>query len=578
MNFIVELGNEFDGTAKKIASSNEEAGARLQVAFNEMRLGVGRALVGTGADLQNAFTQFIQVTTPSVINATKQIVKNIDLVVAALGTFAAVVGGAKLIGAIKLLTLTLAANPLFAGAAIAAGVVTGIVAINNALNGTARELEAITKAGAKPGATGAEKALAISTLRQQIADQQNIIDRGATGQGGKARYDKAVARKSLLERRLKDVTAVRPAPKPTSERDFKYKPITPDGDSGAASKAEALARQQEALYQRLKPQLTQTNQLLNEGNKFEQLRIKERFKAVALIKQIKEGVKEANQQELIDLVELNKEEAMRNINLEERKQKLEEMFSMDFAGLFEPQQNKIQEFISGAENSLKDLQQVAVNISQGIGNAVANSLVNGIQGLVDGSAKAKDVFADLLRSVGQVLSQEGAKMIATYISIGIAKIFAGFGQPKFGELGSFEMGTGLTGFASQTSPSGFNPGALFGGKASGGPVNAGRPYVVGERGPELFVPGQNGGVMRNEEMRQLMGRSPAGANGSAASMNFTFETTNIGGTEYVSREQLESAMATTRRQAANDGAKRGMNMTLDKMQNSPRTRSRIGIS
>ena len=75
-----------------------------------------------------------------------------------------------------------------------------------------------------------------------------------------------------------------------------------------------------------------------------------------------------------------------------------------------------------------------------------------------------------------------------------------------------------------------------------------------------------------------MGRSPAGANGSAASMNFTFETTNIGGTEYVSREQLESAMATTRRQAANDGAKRGMNMTLDKMQNSPRTRSRIGIS
>ena len=28
-------------------------------------------------------------------------------------------------------------------------------------------------------------------------------------------------------------------------------------------------------------------------------------------------------------------------------------------------------------------------------------------------------------------------------------------------------------------------------------------------------------------------------------------------------------MATTRRQAANDGAKRGMNMTLDKMQNSP---------
>ena len=52
----------------------------------------------------------------------------------------------------------------------------------------------------------------------------------------------------------------------------------------------------------------------------------------------------------------------------------------------------------------------------------------------------------------------------------------------------------------------------------------------------------------------------------------------VGGTEYVSREQLEAAMATTRRQAASDGAKRGMNMTLDRMQNSPRTRARVGIS
>ena len=100
--------------------------------------------------------------------------------------------------------------------------------------------------------------------------------------------------------------------------------------------------------------------------------------------------------------------------------------------------------------------------------------------------------------------------------------------------------------------------------------------MVGERGPELFVPGQGGGIMRNEDMRRMMGNSPAGNAGM--SMNFTFETTSIGGTEYVSREQLESAMATTRRQAASDGAKRGMNMTLDRMQNSPRTRARVGIS
>ena len=34
-------------------------------------------------------------------------------------------------------------------------------------------------------------------------------------------------------------------------------------------------------------------------------------------------------------------------------------------------------------------------------------------------------------------------------------------------------------------------------RASGGPVSAGMPYMVGERGPELFVPGQSGGIRPN---------------------------------------------------------------------------------
>ena len=39
-------------------------------------------------------------------------------------------------------------------------------------------------------------------------------------------------------------------------------------------------------------------------------------------------------------------------------------------------------------------------------------------------------------------------------------------------------------------------GGLFGapGRATGGPVSGGRPYMVGERGPELFVPASTGRV------------------------------------------------------------------------------------
>jgi hypothetical protein len=38
---------------------------------------------------------------------------------------------------------------------------------------------------------------------------------------------------------------------------------------------------------------------------------------------------------------------------------------------------------------------------------------------------------------------------------------------------------------------------LIGGRASGGPVAAGVPYMVGERGPELFVPGSSGAIVPN---------------------------------------------------------------------------------
>jgi phage-related minor tail protein len=44
------------------------------------------------------------------------------------------------------------------------------------------------------------------------------------------------------------------------------------------------------------------------------------------------------------------------------------------------------------------------------------------------------------------------------------------------------------------------PADLFPGFANGGPVMGGKPIVVGERGPELFVPGSNGNVVPNNAM------------------------------------------------------------------------------
>jgi hypothetical protein len=231
------------------------------------------------------------------------------------------------------------------------------------------------------------------------------------------------------------------------------------------------------------------------------------------------------------------------------------------------------------EMELAELQaQSLQNVVLGIGDAFATAMTTGVAELVAGTKSAEEVFSDFLKNVGNILLQTAQQMIATYIAIGIARAFAGLaggGAPDAGDA----MGGGgsLPLIANPGESVSMNAagGLVIPGLAKGGPARAGQPYMVGERGPELFVPSNNGGVMRNEDMRQLMGRSPVG---NAPAMNFTFETTNIGGQEFVSREQLEAAMATTRRQAANDGAKRGMNMTLDRMQNSPRTRARVGIA
>lgn len=48
----------------------------------------------------------------------------------------------------------------------------------------------------------------------------------------------------------------------------------------------------------------------------------------------------------------------------------------------------------------------------------------------------------------------------------------------------------------------------LGGRAAGGPVTGGNAYVVGERGPELFVPPQSGSIKSNKQAAGMMQQQP----------------------------------------------------------------------
>ncbi len=62
------------------------------------------------------------------------------------------------------------------------------------------------------------------------------------------------------------------------------------------------------------------------------------------------------------------------------------------------------------------------------------------------------------------------------------------------------------------------------GRAAGGPVMANKPYLVGEQGPELFVPNSAGSIMTNASLNKNAG---TGDSGMGATVNNTYITNNI---------------------------------------------------
>lgn len=112
--------------------------------------------------------------------------------------------------------------------------------------------------------------------------------------------------------------------------------------------------------------------------------------------------------------------------------------------------------------------------------------------LVDGFSRGNDVLErGLLSAVRRgSLGFEDLRKVALRVVDDIAAqaLRSGLASIGIGGAGA-GGGGGILGIGSLI-------GSLFGlpGRATGGPVSPGRPYIVGERGPELFVPTSAGQV------------------------------------------------------------------------------------
>ena len=229
--------------------------------------------------------------------------------------------------------------------------------------------------------------------------------------------------------------------------------------------------------------------------------------------------------------------------------------------------------------SLTSISNIAITSAEGIGNAFAQSF----QGLISGTMTAKEALSSFFKSVADMFLEMAAQIIAKQITMIILQtILKALGGAPGGGGGGGGFGAGGAGFGGTNSFGSFDAGgaAAFGGGMSfaGGGYTGNAPRVGGIDGqggfPAILHPQET--VVDHSGLRSAMGAAPGGSGGSPV-LNMSFQSTTINGVEYVSRDQLEAAMAQTRRDASNDGAKRGMSMTLDKLQQSPSTRRKVGI-
>jgi len=136
------------------------------------------------------------------------------------------------------------------------------------------------------------------------------------------------------------------------------------------------------------------------------------------------------------------------------------------------------ERLKTARGQADDLQTSLVNLADKGMRGLARSFTDAITG-------AKN-FADAIKmTIKSVIDSLLELLIQKYI------VDAAFGV----------ITKGISGLSKQDGVfQAYNQAVPLPGKARGGVTTGGRPYMVGERGPELFVPGQTGRVIPNHEL------------------------------------------------------------------------------
>jgi len=137
-----------------------------------------------------------------------------------------------------------------------------------------------------------------------------------------------------------------------------------------------------------------------------------------------------------------------------------------------------------------------------IAGALTALLVKALGG-TDEDAIAAGLVAIFVAGIALIFGAPFWAALAVGILVGVGAFFGGEALIKELEKAREIYNKGLYGPTGKPKDGAINPykpNAAIGYAASGGPVSAGKPYIVGELGPELFMPNTGGTIIPNNKL------------------------------------------------------------------------------
>lgn len=177
--------------------------------------------------------------------------------------------------------------------------------------------------------------------------------------------------------------------------------------------------------------------------------------------------------------------------------------------------------LQGAGDEVDEINDKINSLYQSIGKSIEDAFMS----IVDGTKSAKEAFKAMARDIIAQLY----RVLVVQRMVGSFNVATGEGSGIVGALGKVFGGFGM--------------------RAQGGAVSANRPYIVGEKGPEMLVPSTSGRVIPNNQL---------GGGGGQVIVNQTINvSTGVQQTVRTEIKQMMPQIAESAKQAVVDAKRRG---------------------